>query len=164
MRPKRGPGRPRVDPARRFWQKVDTTGDCWNWTAQLNKDGYGRFWDGTRKVLAHRFAWEERNGEVPSGMQIDHKCINPKCVNPEHLRVVTQSQNMQNLRGAQRRNRTGVRGVHWCRHKQRYVAHVTLNNKVHFVGQFADLEEAARRVKQVRLTLHTHNELDRISQ
>jgi hypothetical protein len=84
----------------RFWSKVDKTGDCWEWTA-ARTNGYGVFRIGGRKdgrlVPAHRHAYEELVGPIPNGLQIDHLCRNPACVNPSHLEPVTQKENI--LRG-----------------------------------------------------------------
>ena len=82
----------------RFWSKVNKTqGDCWLWTAG-NANGYGRFSiGGGRLVASHRFAWELLVGPIPKGLQVDHLCRTPACVNPEHLEPVTQRENC--LRG-----------------------------------------------------------------
>ncbi len=87
-----------MDIISRFWKKVEASPvDCWNWTAWKNQKDYGRFWDGTRSVMAHRFLWEQMNGVIPEGFELDHLCRNPACVNPQHLEVVTRSENI--LRG-----------------------------------------------------------------
>jgi hypothetical protein len=57
-------------------------------TGQFGED-YGKFWDGTRKVLAHRFAYELAKGQIPAGLQADHRCRRRNCVNPDHLEAVT---------------------------------------------------------------------------
>ena len=79
----------------RFWSKVgkDPSG-CWNWMASKNEKDYGRFWDGTRVVMAHRFLWEQINGVIPEGFELDHLCRNTACVNPQHLEVVTRRENI----------------------------------------------------------------------
>ena len=92
---------PRIrPPAQRFWPKVDKNGPvpearpklgpCWLWTAALSGQGlrYGYFYDGTRNVYAHRWAWESVNGPIPDGLTIDHLCFTTKCVNPAHLEAV----------------------------------------------------------------------------
>lgn len=159
----RGPGRIPIDPVIRFWSKVEKAENCWLWTAQINRDGYGRFYDGVRKVLAHRFSWELLNGPIDPGLEMDHRCHNRSCVRPEHLRLVTRGQNMQNLTGAQKRNKTGIRGVTWDASTGRYLAQVTAGGKHYYIGRFDDVNEAADRVKESRLRLHTHNDLDRIA-
>lgn len=68
--------------------KVDRSGECWEWLACTDPNGYGRFRAGGRTVLAHRFAYEAFRDEIPLGLTIDHLCRNHGCVNPEHLEAV----------------------------------------------------------------------------
>ena len=147
--------------AERFWAKVAVGEGCWNWTATPNPDGYGRLKVGDRNILAHRVSWEMAGKSVPGGMQLDHICLNRACVNPDHLRVTTQYENMQNLAGAQSRNKTGIRGVTWEAARGRYRVQAIKRHKRHFGGYFTDLEEAAEAARQLRLSLFTHNEVDR---
>lgn len=85
----------------RFWEKVDATGDCWEWTGAKTPTGYGTFFP-TRStpMRAYRFVWELLIGPIPEGMQIDHMCLNTRCVNPLHLRLATPRDNA--LRGHSR--------------------------------------------------------------
>ena len=69
---------------------------CQNWTGSLTPDGYGRIGKG----LAHRIAYAASNGPIPQGMTVDHLCFNPACVNPEHLRLLTNQENARNQRSA----------------------------------------------------------------
>lgn len=80
----------------RFWEKVSATSahGCWVWEYATNGVGYGRFWDGTRLLYAHRFAYIERFGAIPDGLELDHLCRNRRCVNPAHLEPVTRSENL----------------------------------------------------------------------
>ncbi len=78
----------------RFWEKVEKTTSCWNWTAGINMGGYGTFWSKKRHRLAHRWSYEHFTGPIPDGLTIDHLCRNTKCVNPKHLEAVTQRENV----------------------------------------------------------------------
>ena len=78
----------------RFWNKVDADGPCWLWTASCQSAGYGQFVINGRPQVAHRVAWELLVGPIPPRMQLDHLCRVPRCVNPDHLRVVTMQANI----------------------------------------------------------------------
>lgn len=82
---------------KRFWEKVDKTGDCWLWTAMLNTGGYGLIRVARKMVFAHRLAFEMVRGPIPDGLFLDHLCRVRHCVNPDHLEVVTMRENV--LRG-----------------------------------------------------------------
>ncbi len=85
--------------ADRFWPKVDRADEdgCWLWTAALDQDGYGLFWDGRKTVRAHRWAYEQLHGPIPEGRELDHLCRTHACVRSSHLEPVTQRENI--LRG-----------------------------------------------------------------
>lgn len=74
---------------------------CWNWTGTKNINGYGMINPGGRshtKVFAHRASWEIHNDkEIPKGMVVMHSCDNRKCINPDHLAVGTQSDNLLDM-------------------------------------------------------------------
>ena len=160
------PGPKPLDPASRFWPKVDKTDDCWLWTGSLDDRGYGRFYlrSGAAPAKAHRFAYELLVGPIPEGMSIDHRCHNPTCVNPEHLRPVTHQQNHENRAGAQCNNRSsGVRGVTWNRRRNAWQAQVKYRGKNHVVGLFSTADEAGIAAAAKRNELFTHNDLDRVA-
>ncbi len=96
-------------PIIRFWDKIEIQeSGCWEWQAQVKDTGYGIFYDGKHQVRAHRYAYEHFNNvSVPEGLEIDHLCRNRKCVNPEHMEIVTHQENV-------------VRGIagQWFREKQ----------------------------------------------
>lgn len=75
---------------------------CWLWVGDCDSLGYGRFYEWTngrsRVRLAHRVVYEFERGEIPEGLDLDHLCRNPSCVNPDHLEPVTHAVNM--ARGA----------------------------------------------------------------
>jgi hypothetical protein len=68
---------------------------CWIWTGGLDKDGYGSLRDGQKMKRAHRVSWEIHFGQIPEGMAILHKCNNPACVNPDHLKIGDHTDNME---------------------------------------------------------------------
>jgi len=73
----------------------ETTG-CWIWTGSMLNGGYGYFHCG----LAHRFSYEYFVGSIPNELFVLHNCPfgdNPSCVNPEHLWLGTQSENLQDM-------------------------------------------------------------------
>ena len=77
------------------------TDDCVIWHGRKDSRGYGRrSWGSAKGVPAHRVAYIEAFGAVPDGMTVDHLCFNPPCVNPQHLRLLTRSENSQNQRSA----------------------------------------------------------------
>jgi hypothetical protein len=84
----------------RFQAKVAHDGHgCLVWTGYRSPDRYGRFKatrDGRSTAkMAHRIAYEHAFGEIPEGMQVDHTCLKPECVTPEHFRLVTNKQKLR---------------------------------------------------------------------
>jgi hypothetical protein len=85
------------------WKQV---GDCHLWKNYLDRDGYGSFYFQKKNRRAQRVAYYFANGDIPEGMVIDHICKNRHCVNPEHLRCITTSQNsLENSRSVGAINR-----------------------------------------------------------
>lgn len=81
--------------------------DCILWTKSIKPEGYGQTFYKGKVTRAHRAEWMKVNGPIPKDMVLDHTCHNPKtcsggftcihrrCVNLDHLRLVTQSENVR---------------------------------------------------------------------
>jgi hypothetical protein len=90
----------------RFETKIKKTNSCWEWSGARNAKGYGMFNSGvgiTRVQLAHRYAYATYKGELLPYMYVLHSCDNPSCVNPAHLFLGTQQDNMQDCLSKGRR-------------------------------------------------------------
>src|SRR6266478_6123799 len=109
------------DPLVRAWKYIEPepNSGCWLWVGIVSKGpgrgkGYGRFWLGGRRggprrnVMAHRFMYEQLVGAIPRGLQLDHLCRVPGCVNPAHLEPVTARENLMrgNTRAAANARKT----------------------------------------------------------
>lgn len=96
---------------KRFWDKVDKSGDCWEWTgAKFQDNGYGQFWFNGTTVRVHRFSWMIANGTIPDGLCICHTCDNPLCVNPDHLWLGTNKENTHDMMAKGRWKNGGMDG------------------------------------------------------
>lgn len=69
--------------------------ECWFFVGNLDKDGYGRLCLNHRNLRAHRVAYELRFGVIPEGMVIDHLCRQRSCVNPSHMELVSNAENVR---------------------------------------------------------------------
>ncbi len=67
---------------------------CWLWLGTLDGKGYGVLSVNRRNVYAHRFSYVKKYGPIPKGKELDHKCRNTYCCNPDHVEAVTHRENM----------------------------------------------------------------------
>lgn len=99
-------------PLKRFEASFVVTPGCWLWVRQLYPSGYGCFSTKNRRYRAHRYSYETYKGAIPPRMHVLHSCDNPRCVNPDHLRIGTDFDNTQDKIARNRFNlkrRAGVR-------------------------------------------------------
>ena len=145
----------------RFWAKVEKTETCWLWSAWLDGHGYGRVRFNGKPTPAHRLSYLIHVGEVPDGFMIDHICHNRRCVNPDHLRTVTNKQNGENRNGPQSNNKTGVLGVCTTR-SGKFAGRIRHQGKAIHCGTYLTVALAEAAVIAKRIELFTHNDMDRV--
>lgn len=87
--------------------KINDCG-CWEFAGSKVRGGYGRITIGKRKFLAHRVSYGILVGKIPNGMDVLHHCDNPSCINPKHLFLGTDKDNVADcIRKGRQRNAYG---------------------------------------------------------
>lgn len=140
--------------------KIEVAGDadCWPWTGLITKQGYGQATVQQRHYLAHRLVYEALVEPIRPNMMIDHRCFNRSCVNPAHLRQVTNKQNMEHLRGPNRDSTSGVRNVYRHSRSGRWRVQIGHAGRQYSGGVFDTLAEAEAAAIALRARFFTHDD------
>lgn len=86
--------------------EINIETECWEWQGVKNELSYGIFCTNKLKIRAHRYAWELFRQPIPSGLFLCHHCDNPACINPDHMFVGTQADNVKDMeKKGRRRNK-----------------------------------------------------------
>ena len=119
-----------------FWVKAYKTNNCWLWTGAMNTCGYGWITRNNKQMNASRFAWQLVYGVIPNDMQVLHHCDNRACVNPGHLYLGTQSDNMTDraMRGRCKTHKLLPRDVKTMRVLNRYGVSQTKLCKIYSIS------------------------------
>jgi len=91
--------------------KKDENSGCWLWQKSVTRGGYGQQGYKMYNYSAHRLSWIFSVGPIPKGLAVCHKCDNPLCINPEHLFLGTQKDNVQDM---MKKGRHGARPKKNC--------------------------------------------------
>ena len=125
------------------------------WAASFNR-ATGRFRvqgllrrEGLKKitVFLHRFILD-----APPAVQVDHINHDELDNRRENIRLVTQSINLQNRAGAERRSRSGVRNVHWDERRNKWAVFIKIDRRSLFIGRFDSLEDAKDAARTARMS------------
>lgn len=90
----------KMNPIEYFWSKINKKSDseCWEWLGHKDHHNYGIIAIDHKRYRAHRLSWMLVNGDIPDNKLVMHLCDNPSCVNPNHLKLGTQDDNMKDCK------------------------------------------------------------------
>jgi hypothetical protein len=80
-----------------YSRRIEDSGGCWNWSGSTDSHGYGQIkWRG-KSWLVHRLSYWYYERKPPKGLLVLHRCDNRRCINPDHLYLGTQTDNMRDM-------------------------------------------------------------------
>ena len=125
----------------RFWSNInkETEKGCWEWTGGLNFSGYGRIYYDKKRVFAHRFSYELHYGKFDTNLVVMHICDNTKCVNPEHLRLGTQADNVYDMVNKNRHVKLKGSDNGFCKLNDEEVKEIKNYLKNYYYGMYREL-------------------------
>lgn len=100
----------------KFIKSIHFEINCWVYKFSKDRKRYGRFYIGRKSLGAHRVSYMIFKGDIDEGLFVCHKCDNPSCVNPDHLWLGTNEQNMQDKMNKNRYR--GTKGCKWAKTKE----------------------------------------------
>ena len=127
---------------------------CLLWIGALSSSGYGTVRASGKRAYAHRYVWEQQHGFIPKGMDVDHACRTRACVNGDHLRLATRSQNNANRSGPNPSSASGYRNVYWDSKQKAWGVIVTKDGVQHRAGYYSNKHAAAEVARQLRRELY----------
>lgn len=111
--------------------EYDTNGGCWLWGKGLNTWGYGALCVNGSHKPAHRLSYEAFKGSLPPGAQVLHRCDVPACVNPEHLFLGSQKDNMHDMANKGRKVTKYGEEVHFAKLSDAEAVYIRRHRSVH---------------------------------
>lgn len=140
---------------------MKTDSGCWEWRLFRNTGGYGYSNYNYKSVVAHKLSYAAFNGPIPKDTIVRHKCNNPACVNPNHLELGTQWDNVQDQKKAGtwtsplKRRQKFIDGVPVCQKRN----HPLLGDNIR---KFSDGKIACRECHRIMAKISSKKRHDRL--
>jgi len=122
---------------------------CWEWQKALNPNGYGKAYFNGKLRQSHRISWILHRGKIPVGLFVLHHCDNPICVNPDHLFLGTQKDNMHDMIAKGRKNGGWHYRTHCLKGHEYTLENTHVNDKGHRYCRACG-REFARKYRKIR--------------